>query len=69
MSSARAVYIQSHDPVAIDTIPVGITDDVDDGGGISELSDLRCHHTDPMSHRHVSWKCCASANEGELQVQ
>jgi hypothetical protein len=40
----------------IGTIPVGITDDVVDGGGISEPSDVCDQTTDPMSHTPVSKK-------------
>jgi hypothetical protein len=50
----RLVYIQSHDPQVIGTIPAGVTDDVDDGGGISEPSDVCCQTTDPLSHTPVS---------------
>ena len=59
ISSARRVYIQSHD-LTIGTIPAGVTDDVDDGGGISESSDVCRQTTDPMSHTPVSRKCYAS---------
>ena len=51
--------MQSHDP-KIGTIPAGVTDDVDDEGGISEPSDVCRQTTDPMSHTPVSRKCYAS---------
>ncbi len=40
-SSLRLVYIQSHDQQVIGTIPVGVSDDVVDEGGISESSSVR----------------------------
>lgn len=46
--------------MVIGTIPVGVTDDVGDEGGISESSDVCCQTTDPMSHTPVSKKCYAS---------
>jgi len=51
--------MQSHD-LTIGTIPAGVTDDVDDGGGISEPSDICRQTTDPMSHAPASRKCYAS---------
>ena len=40
--------------------PIYVTDDVVDGGGISEPSDVCCQTTDPTSHPPFSKKCYAS---------
>ena len=50
ISSARLVYIQSHDQPMIGTIPVGASDDVGGEGGISVSSSVdKNQPTDPMS--------------------
>ncbi len=46
-SSLRLVYIQSHDQQVIGTIPVGVSDDVVDEGGISESSSVRFQTREP----------------------
>ena len=52
----------------IGTIPADVTDDVDDGGGISESSDVCRQTTDPMSHTPVSRNATLLADECHPQI-
>jgi len=51
------------------TIPAGVLDDVDDGGGNSESSKSGCPDTNPTSHTPVSELCYASHRRASSTFQ